>query len=381
MPYFADFDVVSTVRFPKILRKGADKPHAVVIQVLRPRHGSDTYRAANEWVLLTDDASPFPIAAFRESQAAFYLLASDAHTFNVCHGIYDLDYAISRPDPLSPVCNMNVVISRANPELPRDDTDPGAPIMRFDLKTDSAGLTYPTITEIFLELYVGGHIPSQPFLLAGSAAISELVYRTQEWRYAIAGQIGVSFETERQAREAAATHVHCNVCGSIMLKNNGPVCHRCTDESQQREYEMMAPEFWTGEPVNLEDDFIALPVMDLKRGDVFPDLQALIEDARTMNKTATDYHLVVCNPVYATEIDVHHITDRFLDPLGHFVPDEVLLGGPKSKARELLDQLNEELKLQQYIIGWEPSDRRAVLTEYAEKVFNEGISTKRTGAK
>ena len=142
---------------------------------------------------------------------------------------------------------------------------------------------------------------------------------------------------EKLARYDGSTHRLCSECGNLIEKNG--YCAPCHVKKKLLQYEKMPRKKWNGQDMlySLTEDRYFYSNEDLEgyvdgAPDVMPSLESLC--------------LIICEPIYASEIDINNIyEDSFPDDDGYEVPQELVAA---------FENLNSFLLEANIILSWSP---------------------------
>lgn len=138
---------------------------------------------------------------------------------------------------------------------------------------------------------------------------------------------------ERLARWDGATHVACRICGSV-VERAWTACEACRDKMDRDRYFAMPEAEWDGKAMvysDTKDQFYSSPD------------QAV--DCLEKVETEESLRLVICEPVYARELD----SEFFGDDL----PNE---GDLPAEVENAMDAFNAAVR--GVVISWTPGNRR-----------------------
>lgn len=140
---------------------------------------------------------------------------------------------------------------------------------------------------------------------------------------------------ERLARYDGSTHRHCSECGVLVEKNG--YCVPCHDKKGILKYEKMPKKKWDGEAMLYSD----------AADKYFYSDEELQEYLEWKGEPASSLRLIICEPLYATEIDISDVyEDSFPDNDDYTIPRELV---------DAFEELNSFLREEKIILSWTPS--------------------------
>ncbi len=147
---------------------------------------------------------------------------------------------------------------------------------------------------------------------------------------------------ERLARYDGSTHRPCSECGALIDKN--AYCTPCHEKKELQKYEKMPRKKWDGEAMLYSDVADKYFYSD-------EDLQGYLE---WNGEPASSLRLIICEPVYATEIEIADVYEDSLPTDDDYrVPRELV---------DAFEELNTVLREEKIILSWTPG-KFAVDTE------------------
>ena len=148
---------------------------------------------------------------------------------------------------------------------------------------------------------------------------------------------------EHHARWGGCTHILCKECGDHTHEKHWTCCSHCRQKKSDARYESLEFQEWNGEPLCLWDgDEYFFSEDDIE---LFAD-EHEIEDVSTIK-------LVICEPQYASEIDVD---DMFCDLL----PEDMYVHDVAPKLAEAMATVNDLIRKKEEIMCWMPGKKRTV---------------------
>jgi len=144
---------------------------------------------------------------------------------------------------------------------------------------------------------------------------------------------------ESTARYDGSTHRKCE-CGELTEKH-WISCKRCRDKADSERYFKMPTKEWDGKT----------PLVIYNTDHYFFDDDALFIYCESHNVKEADLPLVVCDPVYANEIDPNEYYEGELPEDGE-VPDEI---------QAAFDEMNRKIKEYKEPLCWVQGKFRAIL--------------------
>lgn len=145
-------------------------------------------------------------------------------------------------------------------------------------------------------------------------------------------------DDERMARWCGATHVHCKGCGEPVEKH-WVLCAACRGKKEAEKYAARKAEEWDGASMLYSE------VADR----YFEDEDDLEDYCDVMGVTPDTLRLVLCEPVYAHEID----------PNDYYTDDLAEDGEVNGVIEDAFAVLNEAIKGQ--ILSWTPGKIAAIV--------------------
>lgn len=159
---------------------------------------------------------------------------------------------------------------------------------------------------------------------------------TIETRTVWVSRTGSAHFDERGARWEGATHLHCEKCGTPVIKPYC-LCQHCADQKEKERYERREKKKWDGKSL-LYSESVDQFFEDM--GEVEEYLLNETEDGNAM--TLEDLRLMICDPVYARPLDDDYFCDE--------IPED---GEVPEKLRAAVDAFNEAIK-NCGILSWAP---------------------------
>ena len=159
---------------------------------------------------------------------------------------------------------------------------------------------------------------------------------------------GDGHDSEHLARWDGSTHRPCNLCGKAVEEKHYLACSGCREKRKRERYHAMPVGKWDGE-VPLYSEFL-----DEYFNDTDEALDWMHCDNKTSAKTLDDLMLVICEPVYARQIDEDFFCDEL--PEDGEVPDDIA---------DAIDAFNEVVK--GYKLSWVPGKARFDCSEQKQK--------------
>lgn len=154
-------------------------------------------------------------------------------------------------------------------------------------------------------------------------------------------------DDERLARYDGSTHRKCPDCGEIIVKHG--YCRDCYIQKQITKFESMPRRVWNG------TDMLYSQSCDRYFNDA-DDLANYCEAEMIALSKIGELRLIICVPVYATEIDP---SEQYHDDL----PDEFDDRLP-SELERLFNDLNEGIRESKIILSWTPGKFALNVDEY-----------------
>ena len=146
---------------------------------------------------------------------------------------------------------------------------------------------------------------------------------------------------EQGARKHGCTHTICE-CGEPIEKTRIR-CKKCEEAHSNKRYAALEKKLWDGEaPLNIWND-----------DRYFWDEESLEDYCFDMHIKVEDLQLVICEPVYAQEIDPY---DLYCDDL----PEEICIDDGLWDAFE---KLNRYIREEKIILSWVPGKYAALVEE------------------
>jgi len=155
---------------------------------------------------------------------------------------------------------------------------------------------------------------------------------------------GNDSRSEHMARFSSATIMVCEKCGQDYP--NHSYCRPCATKHQIERYEAMPKQEWDGET----------PLYSDAADRWFSDASELAEHCEEYECTAESLRLVICEPVYAREIDESYFCDE--------LPDEQGLMDVDEKLASLLEELNAYIRKRETPLSWTPGKYAAALGDH-----------------
>ena len=146
---------------------------------------------------------------------------------------------------------------------------------------------------------------------------------------------------ERAARYHGCTHVVCE-CGNVTEKG-WIKCKTCRNKADDARFESMKKEVWDGKT----------PLILYDGDDYFFDWDSIVDYCEEQETTLEKLRLLLCEPVYAYEIDPN---DYYCDEL----PED---GEVDSELRSMFNELNKYIRENEIILSWKPSDIAAIIAK------------------
>ncbi len=164
-------------------------------------------------------------------------------------------------------------------------------------------------------------------------------YRTDIKGWVSAG--GHWYLDEHIARWAGATHIHCEECGEIIPKRWIYICDKCRDKKDKERYYAMPEGEWE----------VDAPIT-MVGGDIyFWDEDEILEYAYNYELRIENMMLVMCEPVYAREIE----PDEYYE---YDLPLEQKLEEVNEDLYNKIMGVNEYIREHKPILSWSPSKYR-----------------------
>lgn len=139
-------------------------------------------------------------------------------------------------------------------------------------------------------------------------------------------------DDERMARWAGATHVPCRECGTPTEKG-WVICEACRERKDDEKYAARPRQAWAGEPLYSETT-----------DRWFFDEGSLDDYCEDEQVDRNDLRLIICEPVYAHEIDPN---EYYTDEL----PEDGEVDGDLADA---FDALNALIRERRKPLSWKP---------------------------
>ena len=145
---------------------------------------------------------------------------------------------------------------------------------------------------------------------------------------------GNDTRSEHMARFSSATIMICEKCGADYP--NHSYCGPCATKHQIERYNPMPRQKWDGETLLYSD----------AADKWFPEMSEIEEYCEENECTPESLRLIICEPVYAREID----EDYFCDEL----PEEQTLMDVDEELANLVEQVNKYIRERKTPLSWTP---------------------------
>ena len=128
----------------------------------------------------------------------------------------------------------------------------------------------------------------------------------------------------------SATQVLCKACGMLTVKGY-PLCAKCCDKADAERYAALPRAKWDGET----------PLYSETNGRFYNTPEEASDDAIEAGVPLADLRLVICQPVYATRLEVDYLSEDLPDD-GE-IPQQII---------DAMDAFNDAVA--GVILSWEP---------------------------
>lgn len=149
-------------------------------------------------------------------------------------------------------------------------------------------------------------------------------------------------DDERMARWCGSTHTQCE-CGNIYRRDSW--CMPCHERKSIMRYTDMPRKRWDGTGMLYSD----------AADEWFSEWEEVMEYCENHECTIESLRLIICEPVYAREIQDDYWEEE--------LPEDMGLSDCDEELARLVDQVNEYIRRKEVVLSWQPGEYAVELKE------------------